>query len=605
MGKFICKICGKEFDRVGNAVYCNGPHFRPCPVCGRPVEFHRLGDPVVCCSKECVQKLAEQSKSKKQKRCEECGKLFNPVQASQKYCKGPHTSVCVVCGKEFSYTVSPHEKPKTCSRKCQEVLRSQTAQFKYGVKNVSELDFVRKKISEKNSSEDVKRKRAKTCLEHWGVDNPSKNEDIREKMSKAMSSDEYKEKRAATCIERYGFSSPMQSQEVRDKYNKTYRLHYGEAGRRFTSKEYKRRMLDPSKVDNYIRFKEDPRSFILSTYEEKPSILQLRNDLGVTDTPIYDILVANNCSDLISRRYSSMEEEVFAFLTSLGVERILRNDRSTVQHMELDFYLPDYHFAIECNPTATHNSSFRDPWGGEPKPYKYHQMKSLKCQEKGIFLFHIFGYEWNSKKEIIQSMICNALSHSKEKIYARNTYICSVSSSESCKFLNENHRQGKVNASIHLGLRLKGSDELVSVMTFGRVRKTMGCTKEDSDVWELSRFCSKLGCNVVGGASKLFKYFVSNYKFDSLISFSDVAHTRGTVYEMLGFKKKHLTDPGYVWVYKDDVKYYHRTAARKENLQFLFKDDTIDTEHFSEREIMEDHGFAQVFDSGVIRWEYT
>lgn len=49
-----CKECGKLFrPRSKNSVYCDGIHFRPCPVCGKPVEAKYLSDPARCCSNEC------------------------------------------------------------------------------------------------------------------------------------------------------------------------------------------------------------------------------------------------------------------------------------------------------------------------------------------------------------------------------------------------------------------------------------------------------------------------------------------------------------------------------------------------------------------------
>jgi hypothetical protein len=42
-------------------------------------------------------------------------------------------------------------------------------------------------------------------------------------------------------------------------------------------------------------------------------------------------------------------------------------------------------------------------------------------------------------------------------------------------------------------------------MTFGR-RKITGKSS-----FELIRFCSKLNTQIIGGANKLFKYFINNY----------------------------------------------------------------------------------------------
>ena len=81
----------------------------------------------------------------KKKRCLECGKMFTPKTGFQKYCPGPHTSICVVCNKEFEYTCRPSEKPKTCSRKCQTELQHITSKQKYGVDNVSQIPGVYEK----------------------------------------------------------------------------------------------------------------------------------------------------------------------------------------------------------------------------------------------------------------------------------------------------------------------------------------------------------------------------------------------------------------------------------------------------------------------------
>jgi len=49
-----CKECGKLFrPKSKNSVYCDDLHFRPCPVCGKPVEAKYLSDPARCCSNEC------------------------------------------------------------------------------------------------------------------------------------------------------------------------------------------------------------------------------------------------------------------------------------------------------------------------------------------------------------------------------------------------------------------------------------------------------------------------------------------------------------------------------------------------------------------------
>lgn len=110
-------------------------------------------------------------------------------------------------------------------------------------------------------------------------------------------------------------------------------------------------------------------------------------------------------------------------------------------------------------------------------------------------------------------------------------------------FLESNHRQGSVTSSVRLGL-YTGSGELVSLMTFGKMRSTIGSSKSDSaDIVELVRFCNLKNYSVVGGASKLFKHYIREYSPSKIVSFSDRAHTRGNLYSTLGFKEVRRSDP--------------------------------------------------------------
>ena len=608
MSKYKCKICGKEFDRIGNAIYCEGPHYRNCPVCGKPVKYSRPSDPITCCSAECSNKLTSKSKMNGiVKICKECGKPFKPRNGTQVYCSGPHITKCKICGKPISYECSPKEKPNYCSKECRSKGKQLTVKSRYGVNNVSELPEIRDKISTANKSESVRVKREKTCLQRYGVPNVSQNIDIRNKISDKMKTDEYLNNRANTCLNKYGTSSPMQNDSVKEKRKATNLAKYGSSGHLWSNETYSKVISDPKKLSKYIEFKSNPKSYIQNNYSYKPTIFELQQDLGVTDTPIYDILVNNGCNDIILHNYSNMEVEVVKFLNDIcpNIE-IIQNDRTMIKPLELDIYLPEYKLAIECNPAATHNSSLPDPWKADLKHYKYHQNKSEKCQQVGVFLFHIFGYEWVNNKDKIKSMLRNLLHKNIFHFGARECYISEISSKDCSKFLSENHRQGSTQSSVRLGLCLKTTNELLSVMTFGRPRNTMGINRDtNNDDWELSRFCNKLNTTVVGSASKLFKYFISNYHFNTIFSFSDFAHTRGNLYKQLGFKYIHMSDPSYVWCDINDNIYLHRVSCQKRNLKHLFNDDSIDIDNLTEKDIMESHNFVKVYDSGVIRWEYV
>lgn len=525
----------------------------------------------------------------------------------------------------------------------------QTILERYGVENISQLNSTREKVRQ-------------TCLERYGVDNPMKCLEIVEKLSQSvqehygvlwpMQSDEVKKKSKQSYIEHYGVNHPLKSKQVQSKVKQTLQDRYGQTTplnvpefrekyekhmmERYgvhwpmESDEFKERakqamiknhgvehfrqtltslrnqIVDPSKVELYKEFRENPEEFIRSKFPKyKPNVYEVCECIGCTDTPVYDTLIKYNCQHLVKRRISKMEQEVKEFIESICPNvALIQNDRQVISPLEIDLYLPEYQLSIECNPTITHNSSFPDPWGNT-KGYRYHQDKSLMCLDKGIQLFHIFGYEWTNKQDVIKSMLCNILTQNSRKIYARNCYVCQISYEECREFLNNNHKQGDTMSSIRLGLRVKSTDELVSVMTFGKIRTTSGKSNSYEGV-ELSRFCNKRDTSVVGGASKLFKHYTYNNDVTHVLSFSDVAHTSGKLYEILGFKKIRISEPGYVWVHLDTDEYLTRVNCQKSNLVNLFDDVTAETiTNHTEKEIMESHGYVRVYDSGVIRWEWS
>ncbi|MFW5848018.1 MAG: hypothetical protein ACOCVF_03800 [bacterium] len=193
---------------------------------------------------------------------------------------------------------------------------------------------------------------------------------------------------------------------------------------------------------------------------------------------------------------SQFENEIYNFLSKY-VNNIIKRDKTTINPYELDFFLPDYKLAIEFNGNYYHSyEKLNDKY--------YHQRKTDLCESKNILLIHIFQYQWENKQDIIKSIILSKLGIFKNKIYARKCKVIEVSNKDKSTFLNNNHLQGKDNSSIKLGLYY--GDELVSLMTFGK-RKISGSKSR----LEMIRFCNKINTQVIGGASKLFKYFINNY----------------------------------------------------------------------------------------------
>jgi hypothetical protein len=259
------------------------------------------------------------------------------------------------------------------------------------------------------------------------------------------------------------------------------------------------------------------------------------------------------------------------------------------KRLELDIYLPGSNLAIEVNGVYWHSESmgkYRD----------YHLYKTLECNKIGIDLIHILDYEWLNKKEIIQSIILNKLNISHNVIYARKTKVCLIEDNKIVrKFLDDNHIQGYTHASTNLGLFLDG--DLVAVMTFAKNR-----FKKNSNELELVRFCNKINHRIIGGASKLFKYFNNNHNPNKLkiISFADRRFFGGGLYEKLGFEFEKNTTPSYI--YWKNGKVLHRMSCQKHKLNKML--DNFDNNK-TEYENMLDNGFRRVWDCGNMKFIYT
>ena len=121
--------------------------------------------------------------------------------------------------------------------------------------------------------------------------------------------------------------------------------------------------------------------------------------------------------DLIksSTSISHYEKEIGRYIESFGVA-VEFNKRDILDGKEIDIYLPKYKIGIEFNGDYWHSELYRDK--------NYHQEKSLKGREKGVFIYQIWEREWNDerKKSIIESQISYLIGKA-EKIYARNTQI--------------------------------------------------------------------------------------------------------------------------------------------------------------------------------------
>lgn len=407
------------------------------------------------------------------------------------------------------------------------------------------------------SNPETKLKRKDTVIRKYGVDNIAKSE-----VSKKKTED--------TNIERYGCKSSFQNIEVRNKWKKKIQEKYG--------------------VDHYFQTKEfkiKAKSYYLKKYgvEYPLQVEEIMNKIINTNMERYGVSTYLNTEHSRSciKEYSvsQMEIEISNWLKDLG-ENVETSNWKIINPLSIDIYLPYHNLAIEFNGLYWHSELHKEK--------NYHLNKTNKCRELGIDLIHIWEDDWLNRKDILRSVIMNKINRGNDKIYARKCIIKEVNNSDTSKFLNDNHIQGYNRFSKSIGLYHK--DELVSIMTFGN-RNTNAKSE-----FELIRFCNKKFTNVIGSASKLFKYFLNNYKCDLVTSYADISLFNGGVYKSLGFDFIHRSPPNYWWIVNGVRK--HRFTYNKKKLVKMGHD-----AFKTEVEIMNEMGHYRIFGCGQDKWVYT
>lgn len=409
-----------------------------------------------------------------------------------------------------------------------------------------------------------------------------------------------KSKRNASLKEKYGknVTSPFGIKEIQNKIVNTLQEKYG-VSNIFQLKKYHQNTKQIFRQKSIDLWKE--RGLEIE-YTDHNTII-IHNGCSIHGDIELDIKTFNNrtkkerinvseicpiCNPL--NYFSGSEAIIKKVLDEMNVNYIT-NDRKIIKPLELDFYLPDYKLAIEFNGIFFH----RDDSG---KPKNYHKNKSELCEKQGIQLIHIWENDWINNKDLIISMLRNKLGKSDNIIYGRQCQVYEISSKESSKFLKENHLQGNVNAKYRYGLFY--NNELVSVMTFGNIRKALGA-KKNSKCCELYRYCTKCNYRIIGGASKLFKFAINKLKndgFSEIISYAKRDWSNGNLYKKLGFNFEGYTAPGYFWANKFGLT-FNRFKFRKSEIA-----NTDEEKKMTEVEIMKSRGYYRCYDSGNLKFKY-
>jgi len=536
------------------------------------------------------------------------------------------------CGKKLAFIGLKSGYRKTCGDKeCFVNRRKLTCIENWGVDNPKKskelLEKEKSGIIEKwggvhyMSTDRVKEKFKNTMLKNWGVEwsqqsdelqkkssmtwqnNPDRNDIIKERSDKLKSKSQEdksktQSKKKETIIENWGSVDNLYAyindrirQKSLDNLGVEHHLSHPDVIKKRIN-SYRNRVIEKIKMKL-----PDSLTYLDKEYNknETDSVINLKCHKCEFDFSINrqmfvfrsnsNLEICLHCNPILSGT-SNKEIEVFDFLKDNFPGEIKSRVKDLIDG-EIDIYIPDLKLAVEFNGLFWHSEQL--------KGQKYHLKKTLLCKEIGVELIHIWEDDWDFRKEVVKSILLNKLGLSI-KIWARNCKVRIIDNVKTTRdFLEKNHIQGFVGSNIKIGLFL--DNKLVSIMTFGHLRKSLG-QEAKTGSFELLRFCNQIGTTVVGGASKLFKFFIDNFQVNEVVSYSDSSRGRGNLYEKLNFIKKSDTEPNFYWVINGCRK--HRFNYRKDRLVKLGHDKTK-----TELEIMSDLGHYRIFDCGSGKWIWT
>lgn len=286
---------------------------------------------------------------------------------------------------------------------------------------------------------------------------------------------------------------------------------------------------------------------------------------------------------------SKPENEITNLIKSYGFD-VLNNNKTLLNGVEMDIYVPELKLAIEYNGIYYHTEKMgKDKW--------YHLKKQEVAKSFGIKLIHIFEDEWVYKKDICINKLTHLIGkNNNEIIFARKTNIKNINKEDAELFLNNNHIQGSSpQSTINIGAYYNGI--LIGVMSF----------LKQKNIWILNRFATDINYRCVGLSSKIFNFFIKQYNEPIVVSYADrrwTTDSMNNVYIKMGFKLVSINNPDYKYVNGKIDRYgrIHKFNFRKKKLLKIYPD--ILNNSMSENEMTEIINCDKIWDCGLFKYQY-
>jgi len=501
---------------------------------------------------------------------------------------------CPTCKKEFEISFYLRNKRIYCSKSCSnkspdviaKMISSQNKTFitKYGkhpMKTTKVVEILKNSIRKKygvdwiSQSKGWREKVKQNNLKKYGIENYNNIDKIRQTCIEkygvpnyAMTT-EYKEKYKNTCLKKYGVSHASSRQKIiLENYNGIFdRFLKHPLFIQFEPMFSKSEFAGPSTKDYSFKCK---RCGLIKKYS--------------IDNGNYPV-----CPTCDKTPISKFQSEILEFIKSIMSEEIKFNDKSILPSKTLDVVIPSRNIAFKCNHILWNSELF----GRKNKIYNVQITNAAIL--KHYRLIQIFESEWKTVPHIVKSIISSILEKSKYSVYGRDCHVKEITSHQCVIFLKQNHLQGPDRSSVKLGL-FDPNDNLVSVMTFLKPRFNSNFQ------YEIGRLCNKIDIDVIGGTSKLFSYFLKNYRPTSIVSYNDRRYFDGQIYINLGFKFLGNTPPNYFYIVDNYQTIQNRLNWQKCKLK---KKLHVFDPSLSEWENMKLNGYDRIWDCGNGKWVWT
>ena len=540
MEKYICKICGGEFSKSGLAKHYSKKHnlsreqiydclypeemgTHICPICGnhikinkRELKYNRF------CSVRCAQQYNWSNSEKKERQ----SKNLRSFWSDESKCLGVRKHM-----QEIWENKTDEEKKVFHDKS------SKSHKLMFQNKTPEELKEWRDNIS----------KGKKLLFASYSEEQMNNFSQIRKLVWSSKTPEEQQEwisKIKSTWVSK-------SQEELGELSNKISSAWISKTNEKKLESVNKRRINNLSLEQYEILHDKDKFKQYLIEYKDNngdyPTPINLTKEFNFSNSSgVLNYIHQYNLEDYVSWDKSLPEQGVYDYIKSVYGGEIFTNNRNTLRgNKELDIYIPEKNLAIEFNGCYWHSKLWKDN--------HYHQNKSKECLSKGIRLIHIYEDEWIYKRDIIKDILKTALGVFENKIYARKCEVRVVDKQTYKDYCQKYHLQGYSPAQIILGLYYQ--DQLIQLASFSKSRYD----KNYEDEW--IRGVQLPGYQIVGGTSKLFKYFIKNYNPESIICYSDFNKFTGNSYKNCGFILDKITTPD-MWFIGDGLKRINRQPSK-------------------------------------------